>query len=299
MTHAHTATPAAGPWLAQQWETRWEQLGPDQRLQLFLAAWLDGQRQPAPAPPPLHERIASALYAPDSPLRGRAGQASPELQALALHALRQDGRPLADLLAPARDLAAALVGLISGEGDRSPRVHLLARRLQGLDGLAQRWPEQAPALPFDLDDLYDAPDPAISALCDYIAVQTDFGQRPDALPRPQRAICGEALPAVGLTYLRDARLDLGCDVLRSLQYLGLGTLVADQALPFLRIQQQPAGLFGRLSLGARQRLEQRQANIDDEVYLPSTLTCLWTLALYEQSGDPFARGRPVGCGVGA
>jgi hypothetical protein len=138
--------------------------------------------------------------------------------------------------------------------------------------------------PQEVAAVYNLPDAKIRTICQLIAVNTRFGQT--NFKGQQEGILRESLPPIALAYLRDSRLDLGCLALNTLQYLQETDLAIEYGLPFIRMQQQPSGAFGIFSVKKMLLYEERNVNLECDVYLPTTLNCLWTLTTFALGRDP-------------
>lgn len=137
-----------------------------------------------------------------------------------------------------------------------------------------------------IERLYEMDAEQVGHTCHDLAVATRFGAAPSGLAEEIRVALELPLSAIALAYLRDYRLDLGCLVVRTLHYLAVGAKATAQAVPFLLLQQQAAGCFGFVSQPGLLRLRDRQADLDLEVFLPTTFECLWTLAVIDGDNDP-------------
>jgi hypothetical protein len=137
-----------------------------------------------------------------------------------------------------------------------------------------------------IGSLYEMDAEQVRQTCHDLAVATRFGSARSELAEEIRVALELPLSAIALAYLRDYRLDLGCLVVRTLRYLDVGAKAMAQAVPFVLLQQQAAGCFGFVSQPGLLRLRDRQADLDLEVFLPTTFECLWTLAVIDGDDDP-------------
>jgi hypothetical protein len=278
----------AGQWAVDRWllPAGWDA---DRRLLLYVAAELCRSRVE-------RAELRSALAALDPGLLTPQGTMSPAmrladpcllLMALCRQSMRGcDMAPFAEYLHEVEN--ALLEAAVRPPGSRGQAllIYSLFRALGG---------REVPALHGGLDvppaaDVFAAGDEAISDLCHVLALRSGFGRSPVSLETAHRQDLEEALAAVALAYLKDYRLDRGCQVLRALMYLDPSSPLLEQAMSFLRMQQQVSGRFGFLSHEGRGLLAERQADLDAEVYVPTTLTCLWTLSLSELGRDPVVEG---------
>ncbi|QLE54419.1 hypothetical protein [Nostoc sp. TCL26-01] len=91
----------------------------------------------------------------------------------------------------------------------------------------------------------------------------------------------ELLSGFAMSYLRQYDLVMGCKVLRSMSYLGMNCVTGFQdCIKFLILHQHPEGIFGFFGV-EETRLNQtisQEFVADRDLYLPTTISCLWTLA---------------------
>lgn len=273
----------AARWLAHRWQEH-TALTPDSRLQLLIASELCATQVPSHDHRKLVSQIAASLVQPNGSSHPCVLDADPYLLLVALHLLQRRHDSIAPFLGYVEALRLAVWTASSDATICSGQEYLVYHLASHLCPFSLDHPISRPAMP-DLTAIYDFSDQAIRELCQIIIIHTAYGEDPTAISQTQRAVLEQALPPIALAYLRDYKLDLGCLVLNALHHIGCGALVAEQALPFILLQQQPGGAFGFLTPKARVLLQRRNANIDADVYLPLTLTCLWTLTLYAADRD--------------
>ena len=116
-------------------------------------------------------------------------------------------------------------------------------------------------------------------VCQDLMVAAGFGTR---RPEPTQAIADVAtvLPIWTLYYLRRYDLTLAAQLLRACNYvLGAKDRAVKEGLYFLAAQQLPSGKFGCLvSTADADGSPEDVRAADRDLYLPLTLTCLWTIA---------------------
>jgi hypothetical protein len=85
------------------------------------------------------------------------------------------------------------------------------------------------------------------------------------------------LTVVALHGLREYDLTLAATVLRTVGYLGMaGAGSVSHAVEYLRNQQQDDGRFGHFaSIGPALA---RQSDVEFDLYVPVTVSCLWTIS---------------------
>lgn len=162
------------------------------------------------------------------------------------------------------------------------RALLLAHKLGELRGSLSATQSRFSVehLNFEHPSIYQYTDEQLVQLCQKL--QIIRGQEQTVLTPKQYQFFSEALPAIALVYFRDYQLELGCYILQTIAHWEMSRpFILDQAIPFLRLQQQTAGYFGYLSFTGKSQLEKRQANLINEVYLPITTACVKTLLAYE------------------
>lgn len=133
---------------------------------------------------------------------------------------------------------------------------------------------------FQEKDLFHADESVIRLLVDDITAATVYGQSsPSAEPELLERL-SVALPIWMLYYLRKYNLEAGTLLLRAMNYLHLQEEPAFQmSINFVLAQQQPDGHFGFLAPEISQfRLTNPHFDEVSELYLPLTISCLWTIA---------------------
>ncbi|GLV59270.1 hypothetical protein KDH_60970 [Dictyobacter sp. S3.2.2.5] len=120
----------------------------------------------------------------------------------------------------------------------------------------------------------------MGGLAKNIAAATQFGQVTRGLEADSLRTLSSLLPILMLDSFRDYNLEAGMQILRSMRYLHLYDHKSRGAgLNFLLAQQQADGRFGFLSHELTQlNPEEQQASPDLYVYLPLTVSFLWTVA---------------------
>lgn len=273
------AAAAVTTWLATLWDRR-EELTVDQELLARCCGLLSREWAETPSAAELPASTASDLDGGDA-LAGRARDPYLALLYTAL-SVRCGGRRDDDRELLAR--AAAEPALSTPPADPPVELRRVASLLAVL-GVTTALASFRRELP-SIESLYLLDAPQVEQTCHDLAVATSFGTAPNALPVAVRASLELPLSAIALAYLRDYRLDLGCLAVRTLRYLEVGRKAIEQAASFLLLQQQNRGCFGLLSQPGLQRLHERGAELDLEVYLPTTFECLWTLAVVDGTSDP-------------
>jgi len=134
-------------------------------------------------------------------------------------------------------------------------------------------------------NLFQADELEIRALAGNLAATTAYGQRP---PSTEPAFLEQlvvVLPTWMLYYFRQHNLEIGTLIFRAMNYLHLKEDKAFRmGLDFVLAQQQPDGRFGFLGPEiSRLRSTKQHFNEIFELYLPLTISCLWTVA---EATDP-------------
>jgi hypothetical protein len=127
--------------------------------------------------------------------------------------------------------------------------------------------------PEEIRDIYNA-----------ICTATYFGTRryPDGL---QRRKIEYAVKVLLTDALRSYDISTGATLLRAAAYLGMaGDSVFQNAISFLRLQQLLDGRFGQYDLVAK-RLTDSGLDPCLDMYLPLTVSCIWSLS--ESEGSTF------------
>jgi hypothetical protein len=129
-------------------------------------------------------------------------------------------------------------------------------------------------------NLFQADEPVIRLLTAAIAATTAYGQYPPSGEPEFLEQLAVALPIWMLYYLRQHNLEVGALLLRTMNYLNLQEDPAFQmGINFVLAQQQLDGRFGFLA-SEIVKLRENKPNLDErlEIYLPITISCLWTIA---------------------
>jgi hypothetical protein len=134
-------------------------------------------------------------------------------------------------------------------------------------------------------NLFQADELEIRTLAGNLATTTAYGQRP---PSAEPAFLEQlvvVLPIWMLYYFRQHNLEIGTLILRAMNYLHLKKDKAFQmGLDFVLAQQQLDGRFGLLGPEiSRLRSTKQDFGEIFELYLPLTISCLWTVA---EAADP-------------
>lgn len=264
-------------------------------LRILFGVWLcERATQEAPSPPflDLTERVEDQLRGAEA-----AGAFNPfaydaKLLLLCHRILAEQGRQAFGITGFARALAAAL-----GVGPTVPLRYAGEALLLAQLSYAAAPPRMTVGsedLGGDPGTLLRADGARIRAVCDTIAAATQFGVVPLRSDGDVRAALVEVLPIVLIASLRRNDLDTGAALLRAIRYLRLrNTREIQQATMFVADQQQGDGKFGyfavELAAIARARPE---APFDAlrQLYLPVTVSCLWSLA--ETVSPVFSPGSP-------
>ena len=122
----------------------------------------------------------------------------------------------------------------------------------------------------------------LRSTCNDLAAATIYGRHPLAADDPHGAAeLGRVLGTILVQNLRQYDLDLAALLLRVLNYIGLGNAPeAIAAVRFIGSQQQHDGRFGYFSAECEDLAFKRVEKFDAirDVYLPTTVACLWALA---------------------
>jgi len=128
--------------------------------------------------------------------------------------------------------------------------------------------------------LIHADDSVISKLVKNITAATHYGQMTRSIEPDMRASLSSLLPILVLDSFRAYQLEEGMQLLRCMRYLHIHEKNDRiDSLPFLLAQQQPDGRFGFLA-DEIQKIEStdQPASADLSIYLPLTVSFLWTIA---------------------
>jgi hypothetical protein len=129
----------------------------------------------------------------------------------------------------------------------------------------------------------------VYSACEAISASTLFGLRALEAEALLLTTLRQVLPPILVQTLKEYDLDLGGRVLRAMSYCGFECLPTfNAALEFLVYQQHPSGRFGYLAKEAAALSESGTApleEIEERLYLPITVSCLWSLA--ESAFDGF------------
>lgn len=122
----------------------------------------------------------------------------------------------------------------------------------------------------------------ILSVCQNIGAATHFGSQRLRATAGVRSYLGHMLPIILLQSMREYNLELGALVLRTIRYLRItGNQALSVAISFLMDQQLVDGRFGHFGIEAAKisELEGKDSSqVANELYLPITVSCLWTLA---------------------
>jgi len=177
----------------------------------------------------------------------------------------------------ARSLAAR------GEEEDADRAELCETRLLlSLQGMGSPPPRQA------LDgvtlgtmlELLQASEPVIQEIATRIALASAYGTGDLVMTSETREMLTTSLSVWLLDFARKYKLDLVSLLVRSLAYLGVADHApARQAVAFMLAQLHPAGRFGFFGPEVA-RAHKKEGSFDEsvELYLPTTLACMWALA---------------------
>ncbi|WP_201360811.1 hypothetical protein [Dictyobacter formicarum] len=129
-------------------------------------------------------------------------------------------------------------------------------------------------------ELIHADDATIDMLVKNIAAATQFGQVTRELKTDFMCTLSSLLPIIMLDYFRDYNLETGMQVLRCMRYLHLYENKSRRSgLNFLLAQQQADGRFGFFAYELTQlQSTEQQSSPDLYIYLPLTVSFLWTIA---------------------
>lgn len=131
-------------------------------------------------------------------------------------------------------------------------------------------------------NVFQVEDALIRSLAAEIAAATNHGQKTLIAEQEALSQLVVGLPIWTLFYLRQYNLEMGALLLRTMSYLHMKEDTAFQmGLSFICDQQQLAGYFGFLGLEvSKLRMGKVNSSFDEvlDLYLPLTLSCLWTIA---------------------
>ena len=129
-------------------------------------------------------------------------------------------------------------------------------------------------------DLIQADDNATSSLVTDITAATQYGQSTLAAESEFVRALHSILPILMVHYFRNYNLELGMRLLRCMHYLNLWkNRSVSTGLHFLITQQQPDGRCGFLAQEISQlSISGDQFEADLNIYLPHTVSFLWTIA---------------------
>jgi hypothetical protein len=128
--------------------------------------------------------------------------------------------------------------------------------------------------------LFQADSTTLRSLAAGIAASTAYGCRPASADPQLLRNLAVALPVWLLCYLRHYNLEMGTLLLRAMNYLGLrADRTIARGVEFVLAQQQIDGRFGFLA-PEMSRLQSMRPGVNGvlEVYLPTTISCLWAVA---------------------
>jgi hypothetical protein len=126
----------------------------------------------------------------------------------------------------------------------------------------------------------DAPKAAVETLLLYLSSCTGYGTRLVRVSA-NKAWVGELLSGLSVRFFRSSDILTACNLARNISYLGFS---ADSSradlIDFVLLQRRPEGGYG--FFGAADRSLSTASGgafmADSDLYLPITLSCLWTLA---------------------
>lgn len=129
-------------------------------------------------------------------------------------------------------------------------------------------------------------------LVDVVAGATWLGGR--AAPAPVRSALCDVVEVLALQAFKDYDLIAGCELLRTLRYLGANDGLATAfAIDYLLSQQRDDGCFGYLA----DELARSEASSGDlSVYLPVTVSAIWAVAEAAIPGFRLVPAPPPDCG---
>lgn len=117
-------------------------------------------------------------------------------------------------------------------------------------------------------------------VCNNVSAATHFGREPYNITAATRRNMLLVLPHVLIQSLRDYDLETGAVLLRAMSHMAIAkSRDVSAAIGFLVQQQREDGRFGFFS-SETARIHEGQKSFDDltQLYLPITLSCLWSLA---------------------
>ncbi len=151
--------------------------------------------------------------------------------------------------------------------------------------LLQRLHLQPPLPPYFLReiptrDLVNADDITIGNIIKNITAATQYGQSMPTMKTDFLRTLSSLLPVLMLDYFRLYNLEVGMQILRAMRYVHLHEhRGGEEGLKFLVAQQQRNGRFGFFAHEIAQLyLSEAASEPDFKVYLPHTVSFLWTIA---------------------
>ena len=124
-----------------------------------------------------------------------------------------------------------------------------------------------------------ADEPIMRSIGAEVAGATVFGSMNPSCSEITLKTLQTAFSAWALHTLYELNLNLGTFLARTLNYLGSDEQTINELYQFLLFQQQPDGRFGYLANEAyKMRTLGHAFSEEFELYLPVTVSCLWTLA---------------------
>jgi hypothetical protein len=119
----------------------------------------------------------------------------------------------------------------------------------------------------------------LQLLCDWLGAGSQYGKQPICAAPGNLEGLARIMPVLILQRLRFYNLTLGANLLRSLTYLNtIGQEVTRWPLKFLEAQQRNDGSFGFFAFDEGYSENQNKNRNNTDIYLSTTLNCLWTIA---------------------
>jgi len=130
-----------------------------------------------------------------------------------------------------------------------------------------------------LDFWVKADESMMHSIANEICASTVFGTKKPYCSEATLDMLKTAFSAWTLNSLYEYKLDLGAFLGRTLSYLdSVDSPTLNEVYQFILFQQQPDGRFGYLANEASKMKSKKDFNEKNDLYLPVTVSCLWTIA---------------------
>ncbi len=135
-----------------------------------------------------------------------------------------------------------------------------------------------------LDFWVKADESMMHAIANEVCAATVFGTKKLPCSEATLEMLKTAFSAWTLNSLYEYKLDLGAFLGRTLSYLdSVDPRTTNEVYQFILFQQQPDGRFGYLANEASKMKSKKDFNEKYDLYLPVTVSCLWTIAEMQNS----------------